>query len=1692
MFERIAKSHPLRLFSLISTLCFAGFAWGQVSPGYPSFSGYDSHEIDTVNLLSNNVIINIPIMLKSGAFALDFRMTGNSYVYNPNGVWNTALQQSPLIGAANQFLAPNGIVTNTPVTNVLCPGSGTTTQYTNWTVLEANGTVHPLSVNDFSDRTAAGTSCLTGSGFTAQTIDGSGLTVTVPSNGIAASSVFDKSGAFLSVSEIQDSNSNLMFMEGGIITDTLGLPALSYGQLTTGPFTWTNVNDGSSQVTVSTSNLTLKTAFDCSDIGDINDSFTTPLVSALTFPDGTSVGINYETTPGNSPKVTGRFKTITLREGGTITYTYGGTNSGINCTYQTVPTLTRTLGNGDITTYTLMYNQYPGNPDGYYAQNTVVDPGGNTNIYTFSGFLSSGTNPTVGQLLTQVQHYQGASALLTTDAYCYNASFSDCNKSTANPLYDTFLPVTSLVQFHQINGMTARSATEIHYDNYGNVTYLAQYDFGTTSPTHATTTVYGTWNGTSCVSIGNNVNNKPCQVLSQGTSNSNTYTIAESRFSYDSHGNLLATYAWNGMTWLSNSTANVYNSNGTLAKAFDLANNETDYTYSPGGYYMSSADGITSCSTCTNYPFPTSIKNVGTGLTTTATWDATGGVKLTDADANGNTTRYCYTTGSGCSGGTADPFWRPLSVTDPLGNLANKTYPSGSSPDLINGSFTFNSSSSVENVTSISDPYARPTNKQIQQSPSSTAYDTASTQYSWNGNYQQIQTTQPCSTALKGQCSFSSATSTSLIDPLGRAYTVTDGGGGVVKKTYTQNDVLTVLTPAPSGENNKQFQRQYDGLGRLSMVCAIGNGSTTACGQNTGSANGVTTSYAYTYASGSSTSSVTRGSQTRTSTVDGMGRVAQGVTPEGNTTAYVYDVLPSWCGGHAASYSGKLIGSQKTGTGNAVCYAYDSLGRTVTITAISGSNGATECRRFYYDNSTGALGTIPSGISVANPYGRMVEAETDNCTLPITTSAMITDEWFSYDQDGRTADMWELTPHSGQYYHSHATFYGNGKVNTLQLASPSLYTLTYGLDGEGRWNTLTDTTTSFKLVTGATFPPAATCTVSGKSVPCSVISLTGADNDTYAFDPNTYRMTEYEFKVGTESMTGSLTWNPNGTLNQLVIVDGFNSGGTQTCNYNSTAATQTGYDDWGRLVGVDCGSGQWGQIFSYDIYDNLTKSLYPASGRTGTTWNPGYSPSNNHCNICSYNADGDVTADSNDVYGWDAFNKLASTATSGTPTCGSSGRCLTYDAFGRIVEQSTGSTFYERWITQLGETAYMSANTPEYAYWPAPGGQGKVIIVGTTSYDYMHSDWLGNARITSGLTTHTAGTDQAFSPYGEIYDIFGSNSGEFKTFAGLTGNFDPTTTTPVMWDTPNRELSMVGRWLSPDPAGAGWNQYAYTTNPNGLVDPSGLRDCKPTNGIHCLPVNNPLGDSLISPAIGQSEAFFYGAGSGFGTVGADSTTYYDSNGNPYGYVTAAIISYQEVTEDAWITLPSWLGAPSEPGWDLMMGTFNAPGAALNDTVCSGDPVCTMILGVGLAASGLGEEEGTLIEDEALSDEIAAGSRGMSIDFGGIFESETNTAGGTVWSSTGNVGQGDVGNIVNSTMIADPDSEINIITGAHGLPNGDTIADPSMYQDDLDYFGSMPNVNVYNFNEMTSAEVNAIANGPGTTIFAFCNSGACKP
>jgi RHS repeat-associated protein len=1406
------------LFSLLLCLSFAPIARAQVQPGVPSFVPQDCHEFDCVNLLNNNVMLNVPIREKSGMFAMNTAFTLNSYIYSlgTHPLWTpSTIEYSSFVFRLNGVVGGSTGYLNSAAAT--CPtGGAATTKYWNFFVVTGDGSEHILPSTDVTYASP----CNNNSPLTDVTTDNSGYVLTVnnktvssikTSNGTAVA--MSNSGT-MSLGSLTDSNGNVLSLTGSAapytVTDTMGLTALSYTPAVysapTATATWTDINGHAETTTANYSSQTLETNFACT-VGSTSDFPATSvgLPTGASLADGRSIGITYEATPGHSGNVTGRIGQITLPETGSISYSYGqgsvsGCSNGINPGFQTVPVLTRKLGNGDTTTYTLTYSVCCfGLGPTATATNTVVDPGGNQAVYTFSGLSSSGNQAyPVAQVVTEIQKYQGTSTLLTTDLYSYNTAFTSTPSASTISATTNSFPISKLIVYHQISGMSNWSATETHYDNYGNVTYSAQYDFGGTTPVRATTVTYGSCTA-SCTTTSptisntsmaaNGIYNKAGEIVRQ----QNGTAVAQTNITYDAHGNLLSKQVWTGSAFIGQTTANAYNTNGTIAKSYDLANNETDYSYVGGSY-------SDNCGTI--FPFPTTIKNVGTGLSTSSTYDCEGGVKLTDADSNGNTTTYGYVSQGY---GVADPYWRINSVTDPYGSIAYKAYPSGTLPDESAGFMTFNSGNSAIGAAIYTDGYGRTVALQTPQTPGqgvSGNFDTVSTSYGWSGNSRQVQTSQLCSTAWVGADGSCALVHTYEYDPLTRLLTENTTSNETVTNTYTQNDVLKVLTPAPSGENSKQVQTEYDSLGRVSKVCHIGStsstGSGTACGQNTGSANGATDVYTYSQGSGYTEVEIQRNAlQTRWAYYDGLGRLIQKRTPEGGTWYYVYDFSASCPAGYRGA-TGQLA-EVKDPNGNAICYAYDSLNRVTGVNANS-----TTCRHFYYDNSTGYSGTIPTGITLANQYGRLVEGATDKCS----SGTLTTDEWFAYDQDGRNSDMWESSYSvPSYYYHSHVNFYANGTINTLQIANPSYHTFTYGLDGEGRWYSLTDTTASQNIVTSV------------KQFPANnpvVVNLTGTtpDNDAYTIDQYTGRVDQYVFSVGNTPTTlkGVLNWNADGTLGSLATTDGFDSGGSLTC--------ADAYDDWTRLVKFDCGSGNWGQQYAYDVYNNLTKTVL--SGRTGTTWNPGYSSSTNQCTGCSFDSDGNTTADGGGNYwGWNEFSKQQWYNTSSTaPSCGTSGKCIVYDAFGHIVAYSSTTAWVDQWQMQGGALATLSASSLVTLRLPAPGHRGLVEVNPNTSgYNYLHGDWLGNARVLSSVVNNTEYDDRAYTPYGEQFTSYGLSASVYQMFAGMTADFN----NGLQYETPNREFSVVGRWLSPDPAGAGWNQYAYATNPNSFVDPLGLQ-----------------------------------------------------------------------------------------------------------------------------------------------------------------------------------------------------------------------------------------------------------------------------
>ncbi len=1357
----------LKIFSVALLFCLPVF--GQV----PTFTPYENHGLYSINLQNLNVVVNVPIRHKAGALPLsaDYQRTVNTVVYDgvrytigtmaEDLIPNTDIQINGVLAGARSSV---GFSSKTAAT---CPADGSSTsKYSGWFYKSPDGTSHSLPGGDLIDLKSDGvTSCLS-SHITDVVTDGTGFTIAVTTTGVT---VYNASGTsalfslktaiplvFNHPTVIKDSNNNTITAatDFSTITDSLNLPALTTSTSVPQTFTWPDASPtGTQQTVLNTTTYEHKTAFNCPSKVDLGVT-TKQFITDFSFPDGTDLGVSYEQTPsGTSSQVTGRLGSLTLPTGGIVSFGYTGGNHGLDCTFLVPPTMTRTTPEGVWTYVWATTTNTSGAING--NSTTVTDPAGNVTVYTFTGMSSAGPSLFFKQVLTHVVVKQGPSWIQRTTDICYNG------QTLANCMSDQVAgPIVETTTYTTIPLMTPGSPSKVDttFDTYGNVLTYAAYDFGASTPTTTTTFQYGTFSSGSCTPIGNFINNRICNKwTTDGTTTQTNETMT-----YDTKGNRLTDSVWTGAStnkWLT--TTNTYNSNGALATSTGFSGVLTSATYGQ----------------C-NSVFPTQV-TVG-GLTTNSTWNCNGGVLVTTTDPNGKSTTLGYTNSSGA----ADPFWRKSFVTDNLGNTTYQSY--GNTSESI-----FSFGSSVDDTLATVNSVGKPIRSQHRQGPSSSAYDTVSSSYGISGNYFTESSTVPCTKSLGDDCTVGITTTTR--DTLGRVYTITNGAStpGVITKSYIKNDVYSTLSPAPTGENVKSTQKEYDGLGRLTSTCSILSAGGTSCGQSNPALGTQQTTYTYTTFSGGSQVDIARGTQVRTSKFDGLGRMTYKSDPEKSAAFnYYYDVQAA-CGGSSDGHLTRIVDA----SGNSTCYFYDATtGRLKSVSA----NGAS-CRHFYYDNSGGFTGTRPTGVVISNGYGRLVSAATSDCA-----GNLVTDEWFSYNASGKLTHMWEKTPHSGGYYHTVATYYGNGNINTL-AGIPGFTTETYGIDGEGRLNSAYESTTA--VVSDVDY--------NATGNPLTIdIGVLGGDSDNYGYDPSTGRISNWTFTVGTipVSQIGNLTWNANGTLKYLIITDGFNAGGAQTCN--------SGYDDIARLTSFDCGSGGWGQTFSFGQHNNLTKAVI--SGRTGITFNPGYDINTNHYTLSgtSYDNNGNLLNDTFHTYTWNGFNQLK---TIDGASCGTTGTCLTYDALGRMVEKSVNSTYTEVLYSPLGKTATMSGQTTTSAYIPMPGG-ATLYKTNDSTRHFWHKDWLGSARLSSTVNNHTIVFDRAFAPYGEMYQNFGVTNE--LSFTGDTQD-----TVAGTFDTPSRELNPnQGRWVSPDPSGSGWNQYAYVTDPNSSIDPSGFFSSPVPNG----------------------------------------------------------------------------------------------------------------------------------------------------------------------------------------------------------------------------------------------------------------------
>lgn len=1538
-----------RIVQLLGMLAFVtSTAFGQLATGTPPFASFGGGPFDTINLGNLNVHFAIPILTKAGrGLPFSYALSYDSSVWYPIGSsGNQSWWPLSTWGWQGQGAAVLGSISNSSYTitcytvdhGIKVP-TGYKTTYSAWTYVERVGTYHT-----FSGTTALATGTCTGNSptLTSAATDGSGLVLNVTSGTTAyittptGTLINPPGGVSGATATMTDRNGNQVSFNSstGVFTDTLNTTAVTISGTAPSPVTlsYTAPSSQTAKYVINYTTYTVATNFGVSGISEFGKT-SVALVDHITLPDSTEYIFGYEPTPSTPASgactplsgtysgycVTARIAKVTFPTGGSITYTYSGGSNGINSD-GTTATLTRAVSDG---TTSNQWTYTHGLSNGLGTTN-VTDPQGDTTGLIFAGIYELGRSI--------FQNISGTQTEVANIYTCYNETGTFTYATCTTEFSPPFTRRTIFTQFPDNTGK--ESEIDEDYDSYENVTERINYDYGSLgsgAPGAILRTELFTYN---LLSQTLNGINQSFEVPATDTVTVGSTQYAKTTYGYDasitatsgipqhvavtgSHG-LVTSVTSNVTTTSTLQQTYAYYDTGVLESVTDI--NGAQATLNYGTTYGAAG----SCSGA----FPTTV-TLPLSLTVSYAWDAncTGGVMISSTDPNSQTTYTNY---------TADNFyWRPDSTKDAIGNVTSSSYSATTSESALNFN---NNKSTVDSLTTL-DGLGRTIYAQRRQGYQSSNFD--SVQYIYDSLGRPYQVTMPYVAGASTAATNPIVTSM-YYDVLGRPTETVDSDGGSLNLTYSRNDVYQEIKPNPAGENTKRKQLEYDGLGRLTSVCEVTAGNSTWIGGTCAQTNpqtGYWTTYSYNpmgLLTGVTQNAQSSTTQSRTYTYDQLGRMTSQTNPESGTTNYTFD-SSSTCG--STVYNGDLV-KKVDAVGNIGCYTYDKLHRVLTITYTGGTNN-TPTKNFVYDAAT------VNGVSMPYAKGQLAEAYTGSST------SKITDIGFGYSQRGEPTDVYELTPHSGGYYHTSASYWAHGALNAVS-GIPGVPTLYYGspqtdgsgLDGEGRPIKVTVSGTTQTPVTAVQY------TTSGTTQPIG--SLTGVtfgsgDSDAFSYDTNTGRMKGYQFNVGTtsKSSVAALNWNPNGTLGQLAITDALNSNDTQTCTY--------AHDDLVRIASVNCVNGStnlWNQTFGFDPFGNITKSV--PTGGTGTSFAPTYNTSTNHfatlpTGTPTYDSNGDVTSDGLHSYQWDADgNSVVVDSVA-----------VTYDALDRAVEQNRSGSY-----TQIvygpgsGKLALTNGQTLQKAFLPLPGAARAVYNSSGLSY-YGHTDWLGSQRLGS-TPTQTSSFSAGYGPYGESYGTTGTPD---LSFTGQNQD-----TVAGLYDFLYREYNPTdGRWVSPDPMGLGavdpgspqtWNRYAYVANnPLSSVDQQGLDclegDCDGSglwgtdyfSGAACDPTASA---SCVFtpwtpwPGVGQSAG--PSGGSGFGFDFGGSFDFGGGNGGTWSEWQPPLPSspaqaIQSLWSDA-LGLPSGLNCPQVGGLsDFLCGGISPLMDAQADQICDNTGHC---------------------------------------------------------------------------------------------------------------------------------------------------------
>jgi RHS repeat-associated protein len=732
----------------------------------------------------------------------------------------------------------------------------------------------------------------------------------------------------------------------------------------------------------------------------------------------------------------------------------------------------------------------------------------------------------------------------------------------------------------------------------------------------------------------------------------------------------------------------------------------------------------------------------------------------------------------------------------------------------------------------------RPQVAQQRQGPSSTWYDSVETDYDSNGRVSRV--TAPYNANLGGT-NGTIVSTTYLYDAVNRPTSITSPIGMVKSFTYTggasTRDTLVGLNVGPNGEH-KQTQYEYDGLGRVTSVCEVTSASTYGCGQATAQTGFFTK---YSYSAPGNLLSITQNvggspTQTRSFTYENSntGRMLTATTPEAGTVYTTYDT-----DGVCGTFVGAVVKKSDNG-GGTTCLQYDLLHR-VTLKTYTGLNSAvTPSKTFVYDSSASNPSiNCPTGGS--NQLGRLAEVSTGSAGIFGGT-----DEGFCYDVVGNTTDYFQND--GSAWTHSIESYFPTGIPQTLAVATQP--TITYGLDAMARIYSAGASGTGQDPLTSVSYNIA--------GLPLTVTFGSG-DTSAYTWKQGVGPMATANFTVGSSSITDTLTWNANGTLQKLIIVDPLNSTDDETCTYS--------YDDLQRILTDNCGSTTWNQTFSYDPFGNVKKT-----GNPGNSWSPVYDQTTNRYQSigATYDANGRLINDTFDSpIGWDIDGNIV----------GQTGVNFAYDGLGRTAGSVVSNVWTNYFYAPDGGLMGTVTNGGAIQKMFVPLPMSTAVYNNGTLQHYRRNDWQGSVRVAS-TPSKTAYSITAYGAFGEAYGASGSTN---KQFAGLTSDISSGTEQVSL---SRRYHPGQGRWLSPDGGIPNllnpqtFNAYHYALNsPTNSTDPGGNLDDNSDFGAGAVDVSVPEDPSVTqdpniiagiqNSGVYASANFVFNAGDNFGAGAVD-------------------------------------------------------------------------------------------------------------------------------------------------------------------------------------------------------------------------------